>query len=497
MRIVIADDEVLVRLSLRSMIEDMGSTWTVTGEATNGVELLELLKSDASDIVLIDIRMPLMNGLQAIQQAHTVSPHTSFIVISGYSDFSFAQEALKLGAEDYLLKPVSPDDLESSLVKVSRSVREQRILHNRQFESTMHSLLLGMTTLESEPSGALFSESCFQAVIVYTDSSLSAASRASKQREIGSIIRDLVDEQTHGGLRKAKLVLPQGELAFICSWNSDNYERGAAESSNMINQINNSIQQFKTEQYAITSVVLEPCSSIAAFQSKWISLHELSALRCLYEHGKTLELHFLEEMEHRGSLAGLARKAFELLDHYRKQDHTEYMKAVAMFKMQIGSLNEALASSHKAQLSHFLNVSMDCHLDACRPFHEWYEALIKKGEELLSKHQGTDNATCLVQATIAFIEQNYDQDISISLIAEQLDVTHNYLSTLFHKRMGTTFMKYLTEYRMIRAKEWLAMPSIQVQQAAERVGYYSTRHFTKLFTEFVGCYPSEYKKRFS
>ncbi|NOU94274.1 response regulator [Paenibacillus sp. LMG 31456] len=497
MRIVIADDEVLVRLSLQSMIEDMGSTWAVVGEATNGLELLELLKSEAPEVVLIDIRMPLMNGLQAIQQAHTMSPKTSFIVISGYSDFSFAQEALKLGAEDYLLKPVSPDDLEASLIKVSKRVKEQQILLSRQFESTMHSLLLGMTTPESESPEAVISEVCFRSIVFYTDSCLEESYRGERQRELCLKIRDMSDEFVHGGLRKAKLVLPQGELALICSWDPVNYGRGALESVNMINKINEQIQLFQTEHYAVTSVILEPCSSIADLQRQWVSLHEISALRCLYEHGNTLELSRLKEWKPKVALTELARKTLELQHFYSKHAHTDYMKALAVFKMHILSLKEGFNSSYKAQLSRFLNVALGCHMDAHQPFPDWYEPLIKKGEELLSKHQGADNATCLVQATIAFIEQNYDQDISISQIAEQLDVTHNYLSTLFHKRIGKTFMKYLTEYRMIRAKEWLAMPSVQVQQAAERVGYYSTRHFTKLFTEFVGCYPSEYKKRFS
>jgi two-component system response regulator YesN len=87
-------------------------------------------------------------------------------------------------------------------------------------------------------------------------------------------------------------------------------------------------------------------------------------------------------------------------------------------------------------------------------------------------------------------------DIGIGQIAEQLHMTPNYLSTLFHKKTGSTFMVYLTKTRMLRAKELLADPHIQIQQVAEQVGYSSARYFTKLFTESVGCYPSEYRSRF-
>jgi len=81
-------------------------------------------------------------------------------------------------------------------------------------------------------------------------------------------------------------------------------------------------------------------------------------------------------------------------------------------------------------------------------------------------------------------------------MAEQLHITPNYLSTLFHKKTGDTFMVYLTRTRMLRAKELLADPNMQIQQVAEQVGYSSARYFTKLFTQFVGCYPSGYRSRF-
>ena len=85
-------------------------------------------------------------------------------------------------------------------------------------------------------------------------------------------------------------------------------------------------------------------------------------------------------------------------------------------------------------------------------------------------------------------------DIGIGQIASQLNVTANYLSTLFQKKTGVMFVKYLTNIRMLKAKELLINTNLQVKQIAEKVGYYSTRHFTKLFTETYTSYPSDYRK---
>ena len=99
----------------------------------------------------------------------------------------------------------------------------------------------------------------------------------------------------------------------------------------------------------------------------------------------------------------------------------------------------------------------------------------------------------IVSQVISFVDQNYIFDIGIGQIARQLHITPNYLSTLFHKRTGTTFMRYLTQTRMLKAKELLTDPNVKIQQVAEQVGYSSARYFSKLFTKYVGCYPSEYR----
>jgi len=123
--------------------------------------------------------------------------------------------------------------------------------------------------------------------------------------------------------------------------------------------------------------------------------------------------------------------------------------------------------------------------------------LEKYGErELVENPREESENADVINQVISFVDQHYMQDIVIGQIAERLHITPNYLSTLFRRRTGTTFMVYLTRARMFRAKELLADPNVQVQQVAEQVGYSSARYFAKLFTEFAGCYPSEYRGRF-
>lgn len=116
------------------------------------------------------------------------------------------------------------------------------------------------------------------------------------------------------------------------------------------------------------------------------------------------------------------------------------------------------------------------------------------GEQLLLKNGEQASPADLVDQVIRYVENHYMHNIGLNLIAEELNVTPSYLSTLFHRKTGITFVKYVTRLRMLKAKELLTGTNLQIREVAERVGYYSTRHFTKLFVEQVGMYPSDFRK---
>ena len=106
------------------MINEMEAPWQIVGESTNGEELMDLLAEHQPNVAIVDIRMPKMNGLEAILLGKAKSPVTKWIVLSGYSDFQYAQEALRLGVSQYLLKPVSPADLERALFDTYKDNKE-------------------------------------------------------------------------------------------------------------------------------------------------------------------------------------------------------------------------------------------------------------------------------------------------------------------------------------------------------------------------------------
>jgi len=130
--VLLVDDEIMIKKSIRKMIESGHGPFVVAGEAKNGKEALELAERVSPRLIITDIRMPMMDGLQLIEEALKRWPHIKFIIVSGYNDFAYAQRALQLGAFDFLLKPIRPQEFMETLGSIqSRLVQEHKEMEER------------------------------------------------------------------------------------------------------------------------------------------------------------------------------------------------------------------------------------------------------------------------------------------------------------------------------------------------------------------------------
>jgi two-component system response regulator YesN len=144
------------------------------------------------------------------------------------------------------------------------------------------------------------------------------------------------------------------------------------------------------------------------------------------------------------------------------------------------------------QIMQYLRVALGFEPGDSRRTDPWLETLRQHGKYLFeSPKEGKPRD--IIEQLVDFIDNNYMDEISVGQIAGDLNLTPNYLSQLFHKKTGTTFMKYLTRLRLIKARELLANPARQVREVAREVGYTSARHFSALFKTHEGITPTEYR----
>jgi two-component system response regulator YesN len=494
LRIMIADDESLVRMSLISMIKEMEYPWEIVGEASDGDDLLRLLAQVSPDVVLVDIRMPIVNGIEAIRQGKEICPLTRWIILSGAAEFQYAQEALKLGATDYLLKPASPEELESALCKVASERQNYRIMLNRQFESDIISLYGGLSSLQQEHEDSFLHRAYFAGVVFYTDSHLDEKSKAAVLSSYYKYARELIEGVLIYPVQFAIFVLPSGETAIVGAWERSEEEEGKPVIMQVFDSLAKRAMIAENQQFAITLLQSGICHSFDDLQDQILTMHRLAFLRIGKGVGCRWELHQLLECEKFTDIREISSHFMHLMQAYKEKNYVRYMNLIENMKMA-NFISLLQYYQRKSSLQAFVLSATGCALG--NEITDWADELQRLGEWMLTERNQLETGVDLIQQVVSQIKENYRLDIGIGQIAGELNVTPSYLSTLFHKKTGFTFMKYLTRIRMNKAKELLADSQLQVQQVAEQVGYYSTRHFTKLFTESVGCNPSEYKKRLS
>ncbi|MFD2614877.1 response regulator [Paenibacillus gansuensis] len=496
MKLLIADDEHLVRLSLRSMIQDMDPDWHIVGEAANGEDMLELVAEHKPNVAIVDIRMPKMNGLDAIRLGKSCSPMTKWVIVSGYSDFTYAQEALKLCASDYLLKPVSPGDLERALQETYKDNQELIALHNRQFENNLQALLNGILPLHQEDREGIFHRGTFIACVFLLDSAPAAPSESEAQQGLYCTLAKSVSGGLAYGVNLAIVPLPSGNLAAIGAWDKALCPEGRSRIVQFLNHAAELASGNGDGLIRTTCIDSGECRGFAELSAKlqllqkWYGLRTILGIGRRYSYPELAEAAAVPERLEAGRL--LAEARMQLQNGY----HLQYRRAV-------DELETALSKTSGIGLGELLGTISECVAFTCGiapgsalTDKEIITALVQYGERCLRQSKPKDGTNAdLVQQVIHYIEQHYTEDIGIGIIAGQLAVSPNYLSTLFHKKTGVTFVKYLTRIRLAKAEELLVNSNLQVREIAERVGYLSTRHFTKLFTGAYGIYPSDYRKK--
>jgi len=493
MKLIVADDESLIRASVISMIQDMESEWELVGEATNGEELIELVKLHKPGVVIIDIRMPKLSGLEAIRAGKEISPCTKWIILSGFSDFSYAQEALKLGASEYLLKPVDPIELEKALHHTAKHDLEFMRLLNQQFENSLFALCHGLTSLRSEDRDGLFYRGYFIGTTILFDSAQHALDLPDLTCRMFEELRKDMNHALIHGIQFALLALPNGELAAVGAWDPDLDTEGRERVQRYFAWLERKAVCYHPD-VKVTVLRTSECQGFVQLNTQLQQLQSRGSLRALCGMGSTIAMSELEAaagVPHKTKLSGLLSS---LKPHLQAGNFLKYQAAVNELETALD--NEGLPCQvEKHSVNRFLTYNVGVSLAEDASSDAVIRSLRRLGETmLLDKKHKEPHAADLVEQVIQYIENHYMDDIGIGQIAHQLQVTANHLSMLFHKKAGVTFVKYVTNIRMLKAKELLLNTNLQVKQIAEQVGYYSTRHFTKLFTEYYDSYPSDFRK---
>ena len=460
--------------------------------ACDGRQLVERVGSLRPDIAFVDIRMPGLDGLQAIERALPLSPSTRWVILTSYSSFEYAHRAIGLGASEYLLKPVSPQELSRVVSRLRQEGRENWLHANEQFEARINALFHNTSALQRE-AGEFLSAAAFAAQLVLFDSRLPEPALAECHRVICQNLRGRLGSVVGKNTRLALCALPEGPLAMIGAWQagaeaSDDARASAETIQAFLRKAQALLQRDTPPEVCITCLQTEVCASYEELLGRLAELNELAPLRAVAGIGRTLALGQLREWGGRPPFSALGRCLERLARLHREGSTLEFLKGLEELEKSPGGLGRLADCPELDSGLRFLQASLGFTPTAREPA-AWAAELRD-----WAKRQPVDSQAPadLVSRVTDFLEANYMRDVGIGQIADYLGVTPNYLSGLFHRRTGTTFVKHLTRLRLARAGQLLAGGGARVQEVARAVGYASPRHFSRLFRQQFGCLPSEY-----
>ncbi|KRE64553.1 response regulator transcription factor [Paenibacillus sp. Soil750] len=489
MRIVIADDEYWAQEYLIQILLNGDPSWTIVGRAFNGKELYQLVTELNPDLAIIDIKMPEMNGLEAYKACKLSSPETQWVIISGYEEFQYAQEAIKLGARDYLTKPVKAEIL-TYLVRVLEEelVKAQDVLKNQLKRSVKNAL---NERIEIMSQNEVHTDKYYyQIALLYVDSSLEKELQTDLNQEFNRKLKQFLTGNRHITLGDLCYSVQNGVFCLIHILRKET--EGRPSMQNYEAQFEEFIRSESKPDWAITLIVHDrelEYSEIAV----WIKeVNKLSPLRILFGINQVWKMKVLARIAHYDShYVHFCSMVTDSVNDYTNNRCVSIEKCNGLLnQLKMDRLEDD--PEKKRKLLVYLQTTFPFIFNLDESPSNYLVHLIQKFSsklDVVDKIARTNDFLFQVQQ---YISENYMYNLSITEIANKFHISPNYLSTLFHRNVGISFIKYVTNLRIQEAQKLLAITDEPIQVVALRVGYTSQSHFIKTFREYTGYNPSEY-----
>jgi two-component system response regulator YesN len=511
-RILIVDDEYLVRLGLKTIIDWPGYGYVIAGEASHGREALELFDHTGADVILTDIKMPVMDGLELIRAVKEKNKKVKIIILSHYDEFSYAQEAINLGASRYILKSeLTKTNLLNVLKSLFYSANEEgdvstetggvediTIQRERYIESCLFPFLPDVNALgvcppyPEEPTDKKRKYIVLCAVCRLTTHLHKAGKMFPKTVKV-LFAESFADSAAFAGYHHEKF-----ELIAILSFTENDFPP-----ENKITEACTRIVR-NVHQYYDANLFIGISSGGGAGDMARLFFEAVRSVDLCFFSEKSFICTYNQESPRPSGLA--PRISYEKLGSFIETNQEsailEYIQHIflrlrclknytAVHNAFIDFLSSGKAICEKYYLNDktALNESkFDYHIFYDLFFIDDVELYINNlFLELLSgKQSGGMSYSFIVKKSITFIQQNYTKNITLSDAAENAAVSHSYLSFIFKQETGINFNTWLSKYRVDEAKKLLQGTNLRIYQVAERVGFSNPYYFSKVFKEFAG-----------
>lgn len=506
-KVIVVDDEKIIRNSIINKIS-WNDNLICCAEAIDGVEALELSLNLRPDIIITDIRMPQMNGIDFIAKLKEVLPDIQTIFVSSYNDFKYVKSALEFESCAYILKPIKKQELNDAVAKAVTNIEKTSLLRiSSQFQlKLLDKFLESFYSLIDVPAND------FKAILtnLYFHTNYFHV----------LLIRFIENFSETGYIEQIISILLSGLLpectSRIVSVSKTNYVVLITSSckENLISCCRSLIKQLSIKHSLDCSIVLgNPCNSVDNVAQMFANAKkELNLLHLYAIHEIILPDHNTQETNSDIKLPdSITQKIIDSI----------YMSNIDELNIAVHQLNAFISSTPALTLYNIKHIFSHLLSDILRTQYERHcpKSIIDQGIYLLynfstctlqkdvsdqffeycsliitSFHKVTSIEDIMQQAG-AYMKEHFQEDITLNKLSHLYHLNLSYFSTSFKVFMGKNFNEYLTEIRMENAKKLLNDQKIKIRDIASLSGYSDTGYFSKAFRKYTGMLPNEYRKQ--
>ncbi len=533
LRVFLAEDETIIRETLRDTVPWAQCGYTFAGEAADGEMALPLIQKLRPDVLITDIRMPFMDGLALSKLVLQEFPQMKVIILSGYDDFEYAQKAIGLGVERYLLKPITKSTLIGVLEEVREKIQGERAQQNylaqfhqeaqdyeqyarrRFFERIVAGQLSVQQIYEqAEKLDLDLRAQCYDIVLVSSMPERDTGAEA--YSEPGARIRDGLVAHF---LKHPEYVLFRWNLAsyaVLLLGDRDDMDRLLHRCVDKVRSLYKTYGPERkwyvavgtpTQRLSTLPGCFEEVSRLWAYRHILPEQHVLSAetVSVLTGTGSDHDLSGLDMAKvNPAVLTGVLHSAstqeissfvdeyiLSLADALESMPFCQYLMLSARFTAT--QFVESLGTGQKEFLDSLNCLNMVGQRVSTDDLKRYLSDILLRAIELRDNLAGSQYKSLLKQA-VDYIDKNFQrEDISLNRVAKEVNISPNYLSAVFSQEMGTTFVEYLTAKRMEKARELLRNSDLRSGEIATAVGYKDSHYFSFLFKKTQGCTPRDYR----
>ena len=523
-KVLIVDDEVLLRVGLKMSINWEEAGFTVVAEAANGEQGFDQYKKHRPDVVITDIRMPKQDGLWLVEKIRKENASIPILVLTCHDEFSYARNALKVGADDYILKSeVEDEDLLGIMNKLKKKLDKQNQDRNLSQDAS---------TSKNDMRRALFND------LIKTEFEVEEGMRERFDLialplentcfAFASVTVFRNPEEDRGSFRQIDQavinllfnLLEDREIAFLYTVNLNRYHFLLSSPALSVSEIrriflaaNQGAMQYfdKVLQIVYTDAAASDTPLYAHYQeflnkadigfyqdepvfymqdAKNITFEELNSFELKKKYRQLLLIDYIMK-ENTQSAGEFARELYKYFKN--KMAHPSSVKL--FFSDIVGHLFRHYHQIFKEndmnhEYYHYKLINAYTLREACEILKAFFMRIIEVMRQYVQ-----NNAKLLANQAVSFIEQKFDKKISLKDVAENLNLSKHYLCSIFKKETGDNVSHYINTLRIEKAKILLHKKDKKIKEIFEEVGYSNQQYFSKVFKKTTGMTVLEYKEK--